>query len=40
MKVEVIKAEPIDKNMFQRFINILGEEFIKWEEEQDAKEKR
>lgn len=40
MKVEVIKAEPIDRDMFQRFISILGEEFHKWEEEENAKEKR
>lgn len=39
MKVEVIKAEPINKDMFKRFINILGEEFIKWEEEKHEKKK-
>lgn len=39
MKVEVIKAEPIDKDTFKRFISILGEEFHEWEEEH-AREER
>lgn len=39
MNIEIIKSDPIESNEFNNFIQLIGLEFTKWEEEKHEKKK-